>query len=134
MNIAKALMQPIKTKNLAKVSKAFANGDLSSWINSSSPSSFYWLSCFIRFEYVNLPTAKTNIFAVPSNILLPPLTKQFFPLEIGYLDNVSVKPVIILSSTSIVSVPSISIPSTVTLSPGFIVIISPTTRSRWFNY
>lgn len=72
--------------------------------------------------------------AVPSKILLPPLTKQFLPLEIGYLDNESVKPVIILSSTSIVSVPSIRSPSTVTLSPGLIVMISPTTISRWFNY
>lgn len=63
-------------------------------------------------------------------MLLPPLIKQFFPLFIGYFDNVSVKPVIILSSTSIVSVPSNIIPSTVTLSPGFIVIISPTNNSK----
>ena len=39
--MAKALMQPMKTKNLAKVSRALANGERSSCINSSSPSSFY---------------------------------------------------------------------------------------------
>lgn len=39
--MANALIQPINTKNLANVSNAFANGDLSSCINSSSPSSFY---------------------------------------------------------------------------------------------
>lgn len=39
--MARALMQPKATKNLAKVSRAFANGDRSSCINSSSPSSFY---------------------------------------------------------------------------------------------
>lgn len=41
INIANALIQPINTKNLANVSNALANGERSSCINSSSPSSFY---------------------------------------------------------------------------------------------